>query len=103
MNQPTLYEVTLQVDPALARSVEEHMRRQHIPAILRTGCFYRIRFDRASPGRFRTCYQAHSSTELQRYLQDHAPVLRAEFQAVFPQGVTLTREIWEPQETWESR
>lgn len=97
-----LYEVTLQVEPSLAPAVEEHMRRHHIPAILGTGCFERIRFDQAFPGRFRTSYQARSRAELERYLRDHAPVLRAEFQARFPSGVTLTRETWRPRELWQS-
>ena len=34
-----LYEVTLQVQPALAPAVEQYMRTHHISAILRTGCF----------------------------------------------------------------
>lgn len=94
------YEVTLQVEPALAAAVEDHMRHRHIPAIVATGCFGQIRFDRASPARFRTSYQARSQTELDRYLREHAPRLRAEFEAEFPSGVTLTREIWTQQELW---
>jgi hypothetical protein len=97
-----LYEVTLQVEPSLAAAVEEHMRRQHIPAILRTGCFELIRFDQASLGRFRTSYQARSAAELERYLRDYAPAMRAEFQSEFPSGVTLTRETWNPRELWQS-
>jgi uncharacterized protein DUF4286 len=95
------YEVTLQVDPALAARVEEHMTAEHIPAIFATGCFQRIHFDRASPARFRTSYQAVSQSQLDRYLQEHAPRFRAEFQAEFPRGVTLTRETWTQREFWE--
>lgn len=100
---PIFYEVTLQADPSLRSALEHHMRRDHIPAILRTGCFRRIRFDAASAGTFRTCYQAESQGDLDRYLHDHAPRLRAEFQARFPTGVTLSREIWMACEVWESR
>ena len=96
-----LYEVTLQIEPSLAQTVEEYMRGRHIPAIFATGCFRRIRFDRASPARFRTCYQAESQADLNRYLQDHAPKFRAEFQADFPHGVRVTREVWTLQEAWE--
>jgi hypothetical protein len=35
-------------------------------------------------------------------LQDHAPALRAEFQAEFPSGVTLTREIWTARQEWQT-
>lgn len=94
------YEVTLQVDPAMALAVEAHMRREHIPAILASGCFQRIRFERASPARFRTSYEARSESDLERYLRDHAPRLRADFQAHFPAGVTTTRETWTPLEHW---
>jgi hypothetical protein len=94
------YEVTLQVEPRLAGAVEEHMRRHHIPEIFATGCFRRIRFSLASPNRFRTTYQADGQAELDRYLREHAPRLRVEFQTRFPEGVILTRETWVQRETW---
>jgi uncharacterized protein DUF4286 len=95
------YEVTLQVEPALAQSVQDYMRNKHIPEIFATGCFRQIRFDRASPGRFRTSYQADSQANLDEYLRDHAPKFRAEFQRDFPEGLTLTREVWKQQEVWQ--
>jgi uncharacterized protein DUF4286 len=94
------YEVTLQVDPSRAAALEHHMRQQHIPAILRTGCFRRIHFDRASPTRFRTSYEAASALDLERYLHDHAPTFRDEFQREFPDGVAVTRETWVQQQVW---
>ena len=95
-----LYEVTLQVEPRLATAVEEYMRQHHIPEIFATGCFRRIRFGLASAYRFRTTYQADAQTDLDRYLQEHAPRFRAEFQTRFPQGVILTRETWVQREIW---
>jgi hypothetical protein len=94
------YEVTLQVQPALAPTVEEFMRQSHIPAIFATACFLRIRFSFASPTRFRTSYQADTQADLDRYLREHAPRLRTEFQERFPEGVTLTRETWVQREVW---
>jgi hypothetical protein len=94
------YEVTLEIDPALASAVEAHMRRAHIPDIAATGCFRRIRFERASPSRFRTRYEAGTEADLERYLREHAPRLRTDFQAHFPSGVTATRETWAPLESW---
>jgi hypothetical protein len=96
----SLYEVTLEVEPALSSAVEEHMRRLHIPAIFATGCFRRIRFQRATDHRFRTTYEAETAADLERYLRDHAPGLRAEFLAEFPTGVRLTRETWQEVEHW---
>ena len=98
-----LYEVTLQVDPVLASQLEDHMRREHIPAIFQTGCFRYVRFDATSDGTFRTCYQADTPADLERYFRDHAPQFRAEFQAQFPAGVTLSRQVWMPREIWEIR
>jgi hypothetical protein len=101
--QTISYEVTLRVDPALAPALEAYMRREHIPAILRTGCFREIRFDQASADVFRTSYRAQTREDLDRYLQDYAPALREDFQTHFPKGVTLSREVWTPLESWESR
>ena len=95
-----LYEVTLQVEPSLASRVEDHMRREHIPAIFATGCFQQIYFDQASPARFRTRYVARAQSDLNRYLQEHAPKLRAEFQDRFPSGVRLARETWSTVQSW---
>jgi hypothetical protein len=94
------YEVTLQAEPALAPSVEEFMTQSHIPDIFATGCFRRIVFSRASPTRLRTSYQSDTQADLDRYLRDHAPRLRAAFQARFPHGMTVTREIWMQREVW---
>jgi len=95
-----IYEVTLQVEPGVAAQVEAHMREEHIPAIAGTGCFHQIQFDRASPARFRTRYFAESQSDLDRYLEQHAPQLRTEFQTRFPAGVRLTRETWSILQTW---
>jgi hypothetical protein len=94
------YEVTLQAQPRLAASVEQFMMESHIPEIFRTGCFREIRFSRASPGRFRTAYQASTQADLDRYVQDHAPRFRAEFLEHFPDGVNITRETWVQREVW---
>jgi len=101
-DQGVLYEVTLQVEPALAPAVEHYMRSHHIPSIFRTGCFYNIRFDRAAEGKFRTSYRAHSPAALERYLKDYAPAFRAEFQVDFPSGVSLSRETWTARQEWQT-
>jgi Domain of unknown function (DUF4286) len=94
------YEVTLQAQPQVAAAVEQFMIESHIPQIFRTGCFREIRFSRASAGRFRTAYQASTQADVDRYVQDHAPRLRAEFLERFPEGVNLTRETWVQREVW---
>ena len=95
-----LYEVTVDVEPALADAFETYMRRTHIPEIFAIGCFHTVRFDRASPTRFRTCYQASSRAELDRYLQQHTERFRADFATHFPSGAIAQREVWTVTEVW---
>ena len=95
------YDVTLEVNAAQATAVAEYMRDVHIPEIFATGCFRSIRFERASPTRLRTSYASQRTGDLDRYLREHAPSLRAAFQARFPDGVTLTRETWTEVSVWE--
>ena len=94
------YEVTLQAQPQVAADVEQFMIETHIPHIFGTGCFREIRFSCASAGRFRTAYQANTQADVDRYVQDHAPRLRAEFLERFPEGVNITRETWIQRRVW---
>jgi Domain of unknown function (DUF4286) len=95
------YEVTLEVEPGLAATLEAWMRRTHVPDIGATGCFLRIRFDRASETRYRTCYHAATAADLNRYLAEHAPEMRDQFARRFPSGISVSREVWEELDTWE--
>jgi hypothetical protein len=95
-----VYEVTLEVEPALAERLTDYMRKSHIPAIHQTRCFTRISFQRATSTRFRTSYQAESSGDLERYLTVHAEAFRADFKAHFPAGVTISRETWAEDAAW---
>jgi hypothetical protein len=96
----TTYEVSATVDTHLVDRYERHMREAHIPAILATGCFRRVVFERAGIGRYRVRYQADSQADLDRYLRNHTARLRAEFAAEFPIGVELSREVWTELRRW---
>jgi hypothetical protein len=95
------YEVVLQADAAHATALVGYMRDVHIPAIFETGCFESVRLERGFPGRFCASYCARRSDDLDRYLRDHAPALRAAFLARFPEGVTVARETWTEVAVWE--
>ena len=95
------YEVTLEIAPDRAGAVAAYLRDVHIPDIYATGCFRAIRFERASATRFRASYLAARPADLEAYLRDYAPGLRAAFQAACPDGVTLTRETWTEIVVWE--
>ncbi len=79
------------------------MRDHHIPGLLATRCFTAAEFTRddASHVRFRTRYFATDRAALERYLAQHAPRLRDDFQRHFGEGATVRREIWEVLEVWE--
>jgi hypothetical protein len=93
------YEVTADVAEPLIDDYVAFMRK-HIPNVLATGCFAHAEFDRASETRFRQRFLAASLADLERYLEEHAPALRAESQRRFPEGVQLVREIWEEIQRW---
>jgi hypothetical protein len=95
------YEVVLNAESAHAGAVAEYMRDIHIPAIFETGCFESIRLERGMPGRFCASYCARRAEDLERYLRDHAPLLRDAFLARFPRGVTVARETWTEVGVWE--
>ena len=96
------YEVTVEVEEALVERFMQFMQTHHIPRILATGCFSHAEFNRATETRFRQRYLAGSLGELERYLERHAPALRAEYAKEFPEGTSLTREIWEELNRWKA-
>jgi hypothetical protein len=96
------YEVTVEVEEVLVERFMQFMQTRHIPRILATGCFSHAEFNRATETRFRQRYLAGSLGELERYLERHAPALRAEYAKEFPEGTRLTREIWEELNRWKA-
>jgi hypothetical protein len=96
-----VYEVTAVVELELAERWEAYMRERHIPDVLATGWFTRASLARASGGRYLIRYHAASRGDLDRYLAEAAPALRAEFTGRYPGGVALTRETWELVQEWE--
>ena len=96
-----VYEVTVEVERSLVEAFVRYMTEEHLPQIHATGCFRRIRFDRAGPTTFRSAYQATTAADLERYLQHHTATFRADFGAHFPTGVTVSRVTWNSIAAWE--
>lgn len=89
------YEVTIELeDLSLADALEAYMRGKHVAEVVATGCFLDGRFEQSAPGVYRSRYTVASQEDLDRYLADHAPRLRADFQEHFPSGVRLSRAVW---------
>jgi hypothetical protein len=94
------YEVTVDVDEALVERYLAFMQTRHIPQLLATGCFAHAELDRAKQTRFRQRYLAATLADLERYLERHAPAIRADYDRHFPEGTRLSREIWEEVHRW---
>lgn len=94
------YEVIAEVSDALRTRYEVFMRDRHIPDVLATGLAAGATFERAAEGRYRACLHFSESSVLDRYLATHAPRLRADFLTHFPEGVTLSREVWSKLSQW---
>jgi hypothetical protein len=93
------YEVTAALDPSLDAEFERYMRERHIPDLMATGCFVSAALARLAPGRFRMRYEAAGPPALDRYQAEHAPRLRAEFTAHYPEAA-LEREVLTVLERW---
>ena len=94
------YEVTVEVAEELIESFLGFMRSRHIPRVLATGCFAHAELGRATETRFRQRYLADNLPDLERYLERYAPALREDYAKHFPEGTSLTREIWEEVGRW---
>ena len=94
------YEVNVTVRPDLRSSFMTYMREKHIPEIWETRCFQHIHFDEAGDNVFRTCYQAATSADYQRYLDQYASAMRADFLQHFPDGCAVSRQVWTGLQSW---
>ncbi len=89
-----IYEITAVVQPTLASNYEDYMIRRHMPDLLETGHFMSASMARNGE-RYRIRYEARSSHLLEDYLTRDSDRLRADFAEHFPEGVSVSREIWE--------
>ena len=94
------YEITAEVREDLVPEYEAFMRGTHVPDLLGTGYFVGASFSRSTAGRYRVRYEARDAASLERYLAEQAPRLRSHFDARFPDGVRLSREVWTVVQAW---
>ena len=94
------YEVRVTLDPRRGEAFERWMLGHHVPQVLGTGCFTGARFERVTPGAYRTRYEAASAADLERYLAEHAVALRGDFATQFGEGTAVSRETWTTLGAW---
>ena len=96
-----LYNVTSNVDEAVADAWLFFMRTVHVPEVLATGCFARCQIcqlleEIENEGRtYAVQYYAPDADTLERYQRDHAPALRADLERRFPQQFVSFRTVLE--------
>ena len=96
-----IYEITVTVQPEFIEKYEDFMRRRHIPDLLATGYFRGADFSSSDAGRYRARYEAFDQNALDKYLEMDAARLRADFTKHFPEGVEVSREIWNVLQFWK--
>jgi hypothetical protein len=92
---PVLYEVLITVREDLRAAFEAYMIGTHIPDVISTGTFSAATLATIEPGLYRASYSASSLEELDNYLRDHSPRLREDVAEQFPEGLTISREVWD--------
>ena len=96
-----LYNVTCNVDEAVADAWLFFMRTVHVPEVIATGCFERSQIcqlldEEDNGGRtYAIQYYAPDAATLDRYQRDYAPALRADLERRFPQQFVAFRTVLE--------
>ena len=86
------YEVTIQVPEDLRGAWEAYIPG-HVADIFATGCFQSAVIWRSDDGAYQCCYTAASRADLDRYLSEFAPAMRADAATRFP-GLQIGRAVW---------
>ncbi len=98
LDGPIVYEVRAQPrDDATGADWLAWMKREHIDRVLSTGLIRTARLD-VDPPRFRVLYGLRRRSDLERYLADHAPRLRADVEERFGDRVSFERSVYRPVE-----
>jgi hypothetical protein len=96
-----LYNVTCNVDEAVADAWLFFMRTIHVPEVVATGCFVRSQIcqlleEEDNGGRtYAIQYYCPDAATLERYQTEFAPALRADVERRFPQQFVAFRTVLE--------
>ena len=82
MNGEVIYNVTVKVAASIAAQWLEWLMKEHIPEVVNTGCFQDARVvrllevDDSEGPTYAIQYSAKDHSDYQRYISDHAPLMR---------------------------
>lgn len=95
-----LYNVTVNIDDSVRDEWVHWMKTKHIPDVLATGCFienkmFKLLVEEEQGTSYSMQYFANSLEDVQRYLDDFAPALRAEFNERYKDKFVAFRTLLE--------
>jgi hypothetical protein len=86
------YEVTIRV-PENLRGAWDAYIPGHVADVFATGCFQSAVIWRSDDGVYQCAYAVASRADLDRYMSEFAPAMRADTATRFP-GLEIGRAIW---------
>lgn len=93
-----IYNVTSAVDPAIHEQWLQYMMDRHVPEIMATGKFSKIKIVKVlgdehhhGGATYSVQYTADSRQKLDEYYRDHAPYFRAEMKQLFGESILQFR------------
>jgi hypothetical protein len=96
-----IYEVAVKVAAEDAAEFESYMTHEHIPDVLRTGCFTGALLAKEG-SEYRSSYDVDSQHDLDRYVTDHAPRLRSDVIDRFGDRMQISRRTFEIVQTFRN-
>lgn len=89
------FEVTAEVRADLRDTFRQYLIEEHIPDLMNTNAFAEATISVSEDAHLRIRYEAKNRDLLNAYFEDHAPRLRQSLSERFPDGIKLSRVIWE--------
>jgi hypothetical protein len=89
------YSILADVPGDLKDAYESYMIDRHIPDLMETGLFTGASISRGENGHYRIDYFLSSRSDYDRYIAEHAPGLREDFEKSFSGRVNTSLTVWE--------
>ena len=96
-----LYNVTIKVENNIAEAWLQWMKDEHIPDVINTGCFTKatlcklLEVDDEDGPTYTVQYLAATDADYQRYINEHAPVMRKKVTDKWGNNIAIFRSLME--------